>query len=69
MKQENKIWREYIEYTIVWKDKRRKKTKGFLELKELRLLNQLFDEEIECIEVRVKDHFGTRTEFEQINFG
>lgn len=66
---EKEILREFIEWTIVWKDKRRKKTKRFLELKELRLLNQFFDFEIECIEVRVKEHFGTRTEFEQINFG
>lgn len=67
---EKEMLREFIEWTIVWKDKRRKKTKRFLELKELRLLNQFFDfEMMECIEVRVKEHFGTRTEFEQINFG
>jgi hypothetical protein len=68
--EEREMLREFIEWTIVWKDKRRKKSKRFLELKELRLLNQLFNSEImECIEVRVKEHFGTRTEFEQINFG
>lgn len=66
---ENKIWRQYIEWAIVWKDKRRKNTTRFLELKELRLLNQFFDADMECIEIRVKDHFGTRSEFEQINFG
>tara|TARA_R110000868_G_scaffold193923_1_gene439218 strand:+ start:450 stop:659 length:210 start_codon:yes stop_codon:yes gene_type:complete len=64
------VMREFIEWTIVWKDKRRKKSKRFLELKELRLVNQLFDsEDMECIEIRVKEHLGTRTEFEQINFG
>ena len=69
MKQK-KISREFIEWTTVWKDKRRKNTKRFLELKELRLINQFFDsQEMECIEIRVKEHFGTRTEFEQINFG
>jgi hypothetical protein len=67
---EKEILREFIEWTIVWKDKRRKNTKRFLELKELRLINQFFDSEMmECIEIRVKEHFGTRTEFEQINFG
>jgi hypothetical protein len=67
---EKEILREYIEFTIVWSDKRRKKNKRFLELKELRLINQFFDsQEMECIEIRVKEHFGTRTEFEQINFG
>ena len=69
MKQK-KISREFIEWTTVWKDKRRKNTTRFLELKELRLINQFFDsQEMECIEIRVKEHFGTRTEFEQINFG
>lgn len=67
---EKEMLREFIEWTIVWKDKRRKNTKRFLELKELRLINQFFDSEMmECIEIRVKEHFGTRTEFEQINFG
>tara|TARA_R100000908_G_C3744478_1_gene140140 strand:- start:773 stop:997 length:225 start_codon:yes stop_codon:yes gene_type:complete len=62
--------RQFIEWTIVWKDKRRKKSKRFLELKELRLLNQIFNEsEHDCIEIRVKDHFGTREEFDKINFG
>jgi hypothetical protein len=62
--------REFIEMTFVWKDKRRKKHIAFLELKETRLINQFADsEEVECIEVRVKEHFGTREEFEEINFG
>ena len=62
--------REFIEMTFVWKDKRRKKYIAFLELKETRLINQFADsEEVECIEVRVKEHFGTREEFEEINFG
>jgi len=68
--EQKKISREFIEFTIIWKDIRRKNTKRFLELKELRLINQFFDsEEMECIEIRVKEHFGTKTEFEQINFG
>tara|TARA_B110000902_G_C14183977_1_gene541603 strand:- start:599 stop:799 length:201 start_codon:yes stop_codon:yes gene_type:complete len=62
--------RQFIEWTIVWRDKRRKRNKRFLELKELRLLNQMFnEEEMECIEIRVKNHFGTKEEFEEINFG
>ena len=62
--------RDFIEMTFVWKDKRRKKYIAFLELKETRLINQFADsEEVECIEVRVKEHFGTREEFEEINFG
>jgi hypothetical protein len=68
--EQKKISREFIEFTIIWKDIRRKNTKRFLELKELRLINQFFDsDEMECIEIRVKEHFGTKTEFEQINFG
>ena len=70
MKKEIVAMRQFIGWTIVWKDKRRKKRESFLELKELRLVNQLFDSEVmECIEIRVKEHLGTRTEFEQINFG
>ena len=62
--------REYIEMTFVWKDKRKKKAIVFLELKETRLINQFAtNEDIECIEVRVKEHFGTREEFDEINFG
>lgn len=57
--------REFLELTFVWKDKRRKKGIDKLELKETRLVNQLFNEcEMECIEVRVKTHNGTREEFE-----
>ena len=69
MSKEIKRTREYVEYTIVWKDRRRKNTIRRLELKELRLLNQIFDEIMECIEVRIKEHYGTRDEFEQLNFG
>ncbi len=61
--------REYIEFSIVWKDKRKKKSVRYLELKELRLLNQIFTSEMECIEIRVLDHYGTREEFDEINFG
>ena len=62
--------REYIEYTIVWKDKRRKKSVRFLELKELRLVNQIYSPcEMDCIEIRVLEHYGTREEFEEIKFG
>jgi hypothetical protein len=62
--------RQFIEWTTVWIDKRRKNSVRFLEVKELRLLNQFFNEdEMECIEIRVKDHFGTKEEFENINFG
>ena len=62
--------RQFIEWTTVWIDKRRKNSVRFLEVKELRLLNQFFNEdEMECIEIRVKDHFGTKEEFEKINFG
>ena len=62
--------RQFIEWTTVWTDKRRKNTIRFLELKELRLLNQFFnEEEMECIEIRVKEHFGTKEEFEEIHFG
>ena len=65
MKKEIVAMRQFIGWTIVWKDKRRKKREHFLEL-----VNQLFDSEVmECIEIRVKEHLGTRTEFEQINFG
>jgi len=57
--------REYLELTYVWLDKRRKSTIDKLELKETRLVNQMFREyEMECIEVRVKTHNGTREEFE-----
>ena len=57
--------REFLELTFVWLDKRRKNGKQLLELKETRLVNQLFNEcEMECIEVRVKNHNGTREEFE-----
>jgi len=70
MSKEIKRNREYIEWTIVWKDRRRKKTIRYLELKELRLLNQFYDVEVMvCIEVRVLEHYGTRDEFEQIYFG
>ena len=70
MKKEIVAMRQFIGWTIVYKDKRRKKRERFLELKELRLVNQLFDsQDMECIEIRVKEHLGTRTEFEQINFG
>lgn len=70
MSKEIKRFREYIEWTIVWKDRRKKKTTRYLELKELRLLNQLYDAEMMvCIEVRVLEHYGTRDEFEQIYFG
>lgn len=69
MSKEIKRTREYVEYTIVWKDRRRKNTIRRLELKELRLLNQFFDDTIECFEVRIKEHYGTRDEFEQLNFG
>lgn len=61
--------REYIEFSIVWKDKRKKKSVRYLELKELRLLNQFFTWEMECIEIRVLDHYGTREEFDEISFG
>tara|TARA_R110001632_G_scaffold115585_2_gene227030 strand:- start:343 stop:543 length:201 start_codon:yes stop_codon:yes gene_type:complete len=62
--------RDYIEMTFVWNDKRRKKSVRFLELKEMRLVNQLYShEEMDCIEIRIKTHFGTREEFEEINFG
>tara|TARA_R110000823_G_scaffold266372_1_gene386136 strand:- start:499 stop:699 length:201 start_codon:yes stop_codon:yes gene_type:complete len=62
--------RQFIEWTTVWIDKRRKNSVRFLEVKELSLLNQFFNEdEMECIEIRVKDHFGTKEEFEKINFG
>jgi len=65
-----KKYREFIEWTIKWLDKRKKDTISFLELKELRLLNQIFDpSEMDCIEIRVKNHFGTREEFDQISFG
>jgi len=57
--------REYLELTYVWLDKRRKSAIDKLELKETRLVNQMFREyEMECIEVRVKTHNGTREEFE-----
>ena len=70
MSKEIKRNREYIEWTIVWKDRRRKNTTRFLELKELRLLNQFYDAQImECIEVKVLEHYGTRYEFELIYFG
>ena len=62
--------RDFIEMTFVWKDKRKKKTICFLEIKETRLINQFADtEEVECVEIRVKQHFGTREEFDEINFG
>jgi len=62
--------RDFIEMTFVWKDKRRKKDIAFLEIKETRLINQFADrEDVECVEVRVKEHFGTREEFDEINFG
>ena len=57
--------RQFLELTFVCKDKRRKKAISKLELKETRLVNQFFNEcEMECIEVRVKTHNGTREEFE-----
>jgi len=57
--------RQYLELTYVWLDKRRKKVIDKLELKETRLVNQMFHEyEMECVEVRVKYHIGTREEFE-----
>mgnify|MGYP001168030686 FL=1 len=62
--------RDYIEMTFVWNDKRRKRAVRFLELKEMRLVNQFYNhEEHDCIEIRVKTHFGTREEFDEINFG
>jgi len=62
--------RQFIEWTTVWSDKRRKNSVRFIELKELGLLNQFFDkDEVECIEIRVIDHFGTKEEFEKITFG
>lgn len=58
--------REFLELTFVWSDKRRKNAIRHLELKETRLINQMFEHEVmECIEVRVKDHFGTREEFDE----
>ncbi len=61
--------REFLELTFVWIDKRRKKSLQRLELKEARLVNQLFNEqEMECIELRVKDHNGTREQFEDFLF-
>jgi len=65
-----KIRREYLELAFVWKDKRRNKGIAYLELKETRLINQYANnEEVECIEVRVLEHYGTREEFDEINFG
>lgn len=59
--------RQFLELTFVWLDKRRKNGKQFLELKETRLVNQLFNEfEMECIEIRVKTHNGTREEFDEL---
>ena len=57
--------REFLELTFVWTDKRRKNVIQRLELKETRLVNQLFNEcEMDCIELRVKTHNGTREQFE-----
>ena len=61
--------RQFIEWTTVWTDKRRKNTVRFLELKELRLLNQFFDEDLmECFEIRVKEEIS-QDEFDKIKFG
>tara|TARA_R100000541_G_scaffold10560_1_gene18425 strand:+ start:1190 stop:1396 length:207 start_codon:yes stop_codon:yes gene_type:complete len=58
--------REYIELTTVWLDKRRKNHLQHLEIKETRLINQMFNGfEMECLEVRIKEHFGTREEFDE----
>ncbi len=48
--------RQFIELSFVWKDKRRKNSIQRLEMKECRLISQIFDEqEMECVEVRVKE--------------
>ena len=39
--------RQFIEWTTVWSDKRRKNSVRFIELKELGLLNQFFDKDEE----------------------
>ena len=55
--------REFIEWTIKWLNTK-KETRGFVILKELKNLNQIFDpNRMDCIQIRVKNHFGTEEEF------